>query len=480
MQDLRSVGYLFGLIVAALGAAMVLPVMADLRTGSGNWQAFLQSALATVTCGGLVALTCLGGGGGFGPRQSLLLTLLIFMLLPVFGALPFLFGAPRLAPLDAWFEAVSALTTTGATLLTGLEKLPAGVLLWRGMLGWIGGLGFVGVALVLLPQLRVGGMSYFRAATFDGSGRILPRVLQAARDLGLFYLVLTLLCALVYLSLGMAPLQATVAAMSTLSTSGIGVTDASFTGQSSALHLAAVLFMLVASAPYLRMVQALNRAPGPLARDPQLRAYLLWLLLALGLVLAYRLASAPDGRASLVLALFNLVSVFSGTGFRSGDFALWGPFVLVLALILGIIGGCTGSTSSGLGLFRVLVLRGVIRAQIARIQSPHRVTLVRYDGRSVDGEVIDQVLLYIGGYFAALIGLSILLAMTGVGAGQAVLMVWACLSNIGGFFGAGLAPGAVMADLGGTGKLVLMLAMVIGRLGLVGVLVLASRRFWVA
>ena len=479
MLDLRSVGYLLGLIVAALGAAMFLPVFIDLRMGNGSWPGFLQSALATLTCGGLVALACHGGGGGFGPKPSLVLAVLIFTLVPGFGALPYLVVEPRLGPLDAWFEAVSALTTTGATLMTGLQDLPAGLQLWRGMLGWFGGLGFIGVALVLLPQLRVGGMSYFRAATFDGSGHILPRVVQAGRDLALFYPVMTLLCALVYLALGMAPLAATVAAMSTLSTSGIGLTDASFTGQSTALHLAAVLFMLVASMPYLRLVQALSRAPGPLARDPQVRAYLLWLLLALALVLAYRLSSAPDGRASLVEALFNLVSVFSGTGFRSGDFALWGPFVVVVALVLGVIGGCTGSTSSGLGLFRVLVLRGVIRAQIARVQMPHRVALVRYDGRSVSDEVIDQVLIYIGGYFAALVGLSILLAATGIGAGQAVLMVWACLSNIGGFFGAGLAPGATMSELGIAGKLLLMLAMLIGRLGLVGLLVLASRRFWV-
>ncbi len=480
MLDLRFVGYLFGLIVAALGVAMVLPLLAEIRSGSGNWQGFVQSGLATVTCGGLVALSCQGGRASLGPRPSLLLTLMVFTLLPVFGALPFIVGAPRLGLLDAWFEAVSGLTTTGATLLTGLDHLPAGVLLWRGMLGWFGGLAFILLALMLLAQLRGGAMTTLRAATFDGAGRILPRVMQAARDLVLFYLVLTLICALVYLALGMGPLAAAVAAMATLSTSGISTTDASFTGQSAALHLAAVLFMLLASAPYLRMVQALKRAPGPLARDPQVRAYLLWLVLALGLVLAYRLSSAPDGRASIVTALFNLVSVFSGTGFRSGDFAGWGPFVVVVALVLGIIGGCTGSTSSGLGLSRVLVLRGVIRAQVARVQMPHRVTQVRYDGRSVDGEVVDQVLLYIGGYFAALIGLSILLAMTGIGAGDAVLMVWASLSNIGGFFGAGLAPGAMMGGLGVAGKLVLILAMVVGRLGLMAVLVLASRRFWVA
>lgn len=480
MLDLRCVGYLFGLIVAALGVAMVLPLLADIRSGSGNWQGFVQSGLATVTCGGLVALSCQGSRGVLGPRPSLVLTLMVFTLLPVFGALPFIVGAPRLGLLDAWFEAVSGLTTTGATRLTGLDHLPAGVLLWRGMLGWFGGLGFITMALILLPQLRVGGLSSFRAATFDGSGGILPRVMAATRELVLFYLVLTLICALVYLALGMVPVDAAIHAMATVSTSGMSSSDQSFTGQSTALHLAAVLFMLLASAPYLRMMQALKHTPGPLARDPQLRAYLLWLLLALGLVLAYRLSSAPDGRTPLVTALFNLVSVFSGTGFRSGDFAGWGPFVVVVALVLGIIGGCTGSTSSGLGLFRVLVLRGVIRAQIARVQMPHRVTLVRYDGRSVSDGVIDQVLLYIGGTFAALIGLSILLAMTGIGAGQAVLMVWACLFNIGGFFGAGLAPGAVAAELGEAGKLVLIAAMVIGRLGLIGVLVLASRRFWVA
>ena len=480
MLNLRPVGTIVGLAIAALGVAMLLPMLVDLQSGSPQWRVFLQSALATMTCGGLIALTSQSRAApGLTPRQSLVLAASGFAVVPLFAAMPFVLGATRLSLLDAYFEASSGITTTGATLLTGLGDLPPGLQLWRGILCWSGGLGFVLLALVFQPQLRSGGLSFFRAATVDMAGHLLPRVVTTARQIALMYLVATLLCALCYLALGMAPVAAAVAAMATLSTSGITTTDQSFTPLSPGLHLVAVTFMLVASLPYVRLAQALNRSPGALWRDPQVRAYLIWLVLALGLVLAYRLATiGPAEGASLVTALFNLVSVFSGTGFRSGDFWAWGPFVLMLALVLGVVGGCTGSTSSGLGLFRVLMLRGVIRAQFARIQSPHRVTPVRYDDRAVSDDVIDQVLVYVGGYFAALIGFSILLAMTGVGAGDAVVMVWASLSNIGGFFGAGLAPGADPGDLTPLAKLVLILAMVTGRLGLAALFVLASRRFW--
>jgi len=480
MIDLRPVGYVVGITIAALGAAMLVPMLADLQAGSSSWRAFLQSALATLTCGGLIALSCQGGSApGVSPRLALVLAAAVFGLVPLFGALPFVLGAPRMGLLDAYFDAVSGITTTGSTQLTALETLPAGIQLWRGMLGWFGGLAFVALALIFQPQMRVGGMSFFRAVTRDGSGRILPRVVTSARQLALLYGVLTALCALTYLGLGMVPLDAAVHAMATLSGSGVSTSDQNFGGLSPALHLAAVLFMLLASLPYVRLAQALNRHPGALTRDPQVRAYLLWVLLALVLVLAYRLATiGPDGRAPLVLALFNVVSAFSGTGFRSGDFASWGPFVLMVVVVVGILGGCTGSTSSGLGMFRVLMLRSVIRAQVARIQLPHRVAPVRYDDRAVDDEVIDQVLLYVGGYFAALIGLSILLSMTGIPSARAVLMVWSSLGNIGGFFGPGLAPGAAMADLTPAAKLLLILAMVVGRLGLTGVLMLLSRRFW--
>lgn len=481
MLNLRPVGTIVGLAIAALGVAMLLPMLADLQSGSPHWRVFLQSALATTTCGGLIALTSQSRASpGLSPRQSLVLAASGLTVLPLFAALPFVLGATRMGLLDAYFEASSGITTTGATLLTGLGDLPVGLQLWRGILCWSGGLGFVLLALVFQPQLRSGGLSFFRAATtVDVTGHLLPRVVTTARQLTLLYLIATLFCAVSFLALGMTPLDAAVGAMATLSTSGVTTSDAGFTPLSSGLHLVAIVFMLVASLPFVRLAQALNRSPEALWRDLQVRAYLLWLLLALVLVLAYRLATIGPGEgAPLVTALFNLVSVFSGTGFRSGDFVLWGPFVVVVALVLGVIGGCTGSTSSGLGLFRVLMLRGVIRAQIARIQSPHRITPVRYDDRAVSDDVIDQVLVYVGGYFAALIGFSILLAMTGVGTGDAVMMVWAALGNIGGFFGAGLAPGAVLGNLTPLARLVLILAMVTGRLGLAALFVLASRRFW--
>jgi len=192
MIDLRPIAYVIGLLLAALGLAMLGPLVADLRAGNGHWPAFLQSAIITLMTGGLMALaSSTGVDRRMSVRQTFLLTTGVWIVLPAFGALPFMLGATDLRLVDAYFEAMSGMTTTGSTVLKGLDDLPQGILLWRGVLQWLGGLGIVIVAMLFLPVMRVGGMQFFQSEGFDTLGKIMPRALDIAQGLLNIYLVLT-------------------------------------------------------------------------------------------------------------------------------------------------------------------------------------------------------------------------------------------------------------------------------------------------
>lgn len=229
MIDLRPVGYVIGLLVAVLGLAMFLPMLVDLAEGRGHWTVFAECSLITLLVGGVVAMSCQNGlRQGLTIQQTFLLTTGVWLALPIFGALPFFFGATEARFVDAFFEAMSGLTTTGSTVLSGLDELPKGLLLWRGILQWLGGIGIIVVAMVFLPELRVGGMQIFRTEAFDTFGKILPRATEIASRISVIYVALTLICALAYMAAGMGPFDATVHAMTTIATGGFANYDTSF------------------------------------------------------------------------------------------------------------------------------------------------------------------------------------------------------------------------------------------------------------
>ena len=272
MLDLRPVGYVIGLLVASLGITMLAPLGADLMAGNGHWPVFMESAIVTILTGGLLAGACANGvTSGLSLRQTFLLTSLVWLTLPVFGAIPFVIGATNANFTDAFFEAMSGLTTTGATVFSGLEALPEGLKLWRGILQWLGGVGIIVVAMVFLPELRVGGMQIFRTEGFDTAGKILPRAGEIASSISVIYVSLTIACAIAYTSFGMPPFDALTHAMTTVSTGGMANQDISFGAYGMAVHYTAVFFMILAALPFVRYVQLLAGTAGtnvPRQPDP--------------------------------------------------------------------------------------------------------------------------------------------------------------------------------------------------------------------
>jgi trk system potassium uptake protein TrkH len=480
MLDLRPVAYVIGLLVVILGAMMVFPFLIDLYDGQGEWPVFLESGLFCILVGGLLALSC--GNSvqqGLSIRQTFLLTTLVWAALPLFGAIPLMLGATELSFTDAFFEAMSGLTTTGSTVISGLDDLPRGILLWRGILQWLGGIGIIVVAMVFLPELRVGGMQIFRSEAFDTMGKILPRAQAIAKQISLIYVVLTLLCITVYMMLGMGWFDALVHALTTMSTGGFSNYDASFGTFSGPAEYAASVFMIVAALPFVRYVQLINGQGRPLLRDSQIRVFLgtiFVLIIITASVLVYVFPHHPE--QAFREALFNITSIISGTGYASVDYMQWGSFLIMVFFFIGLIGGCAGSTACSVKIFRYQILFASIRVQIQRIRSPNGIFIPRFEGRPVGPDVLSSVISFFMFFVVTLGIVAWALALTGLDFITALSGAATAVANVGPGLGDIIGPAGNFSTLNDPAKWILSAAMLIGRLELLAVYAILTIRFW--
>lgn len=480
MLDIRPVGYVIGLLVATLGAVMLLPMMVDIFFGNEHWRVFFVSSVVTMLIGGLVALACANAvGDGLTFRQTFILTTGVWVALPIFGAFPFVLGVTQASYTDAFFEAMSGLTTTGSTVFSGLDGMPEGLLLWRGLMQWIGGIGIIVVAMVFLPELRVGGMQIFRSEGFDTFGKILPRARQIASQISVIYVLLTAVCALVYSSLGMAPLDAAVHSMTTIATGGFANYDSSFGGFAPGIEYASVLFMVLAALPFVRYVQMVAGGTTALLQDRQVRGFIATLaVVAFVMVLWQVMQSNRAFEPALRKSLFNVTSILTGTGYASEDYMTWGAFPVTIFFFVGLIGGCAGSTACSVKVFRYQLLFGAVLTQIKALHSPRGMFPLRYDGRVVGEDVLNSVMSFFVMFTVTLGGLSVALAMTGLDFITSVSAAGAALANIGPGLGDIVGPAGNFAPLNATAKWILSAAMLIGRLELLVVYALFTANFW--
>ena len=480
-MDVRPVGYVIGLLVAVLGAAMLVPLLVDIAEGRGQWHVFLQSGIITILGGTAMALACANGvREGLTIQQTFLLTTTVWVALPLFGAIPFMLGETDARAVDAVFEAMSGLTTTGSTVFTGLDTLPKGLLIWRAILQWLGGIGIIVVAMVFLPELRVGGMQIFRSESFDTLGKILPRAGQIATQISGLYVLFTLVCAMAYLYLGMSVFDATAHAMTTISTGGFANYDASFATFAGPMEYVAAVFMILAALPFVRYVQLVNGNPVALRRDPQVRGFILTIAVLVLLLLVVLLEEGVhmSNEQAIREALFNVTSIISGTGFASVDYMQWGSFAIALFFFMGLIGGCAGSTACSVKVFRYQLLFASIRAQLRRIRSPHGIFTPRYDGRPVSEEVLASVMTFFMFFVLTLGVVSVALSMTGLDFITSVSGAATAVANVGPGLGDIIGPAGNFAPLNDAAKWILTLAMLVGRLELMVVYVLFTVKFW--
>ena len=480
MLDLAPVSYAIGLVVAGLGAVMAIPALVEFLEGSAAAGGFLFCSAVSIAFGALFAIPFHGQRSArLSVRQTLILIASIWIAVPVFGSLPFLAAEEGLSVTDAFFEAMSGFTTTGSTVLGDLEHRPTGILLWRGLLQWIGGIVVVMVAILFLPRIGVGGMALFRSSLGAGTDDVQPRIRSVFVLTCMAYGILSLLCALTYLSFDLEPHEAFVLAMTTISTGGFATRDSSFAEYPPAIEYAAILFMLLASLPFLRYVQILEGRLRPLLRDSQVKTFLL-AAAATSAMLAVWLVMTSEARwePAIRKSLFNGISILTGTGYASAGYDGWGGFAVTLFLLISLIGGCAGSTTCSIKVFRFQVLLASFSAEIRRVRNPRGVYTPRYERVAIPQDVIASVSGFLFLFVASLITLTILLSMTGLDLLTAASGAATALANVGPGLGPIIGPEGNFASLPNASKWLLTFGMLLGRLEILGVLVLFQLSFW--
>ena len=480
VRAIDPVAQLVGMHIAALGIAMLAPLALDLFDGNGNADGMLLAALLTTAAG--IALTLLmrqSWRGGLARSQAIMLTVALWTILPAFGALPFVFGAPFVSYTDAYFESMSGMTTTGSTVFVGLDSMPRGTLLWRALLQWFGGLGIVIVGVSFLPAMRIGGMQFFRAVSMDVSGDIIPRATQIAADLLVLYLGLTLLCLLAYSAAGMTAFDAICHAMTTISTGGYANYDTSFGLFGPAAEYAAILFMALAAMPFIRFVELSRGRPRPLWRDTQIRAFLGIILAAAATIAAAQIWMQGAGvEPAIRAALFNVTSVITTTGYASADYNQWGSLALAVIFVVSMIGGCSGSTAGAAKVFRLQILFGALMVQIKRLHNPHGVFRLHYQGRPVEVDIVSSIMAFLFIYLLTIGIIAILLSLMGLDFVTALTAPLATVTNVGPGLGPVIGPAGNFSPLSDGAKWLLSAGMLLGRLEFMSVLVLLTPVFW--
>jgi len=479
MIDPRPIILVVGMLLTTLAAAMLLPALTDLATGGPNALVFVGSAAITGFIGIAMALSTWGRVDGLSIRQTFVLTTASWVAIAAFGALPIYLSDAGLGYTDAFFEAMSGVTTTGATIMTSLDTMSDGLLLWRGLLQWLGGLGIIVMAIAIMPLLQVGGMQLFRSEAFDLQERTHARAVEVSGALTMVYVGISVLCAFAYSLAGLGPLDATVHAMTTIATGGFSNYNASLGYfDSTAVEGVSVVFMIIGSLPFLFYVRALQGRGEGIFRDTQVR----WFFAALVIfsVLAYVAISHSEDHVDNGLreAVFNVVSIMTGTGYSTVDYDNWGAFAMVLFFILMFVGGCAGSTSCGIKIFRFQVLFEHLRVQLSRMSFPHGVFTMAYQGRPIGDQVSRSVLTFFFLFFTSFFVLAFLLSAVGLDNVTAFSGAGSALANVGPGLGEIIGPAGNYSSLPSVAKWLLSAGMLLGRLELLTVLVLVLPSFW--
>jgi len=476
----RPVMFINGLLLMALAFGMFPPLLADLIAHNPDWQVFAASAVVTMFVGSMLVLSQHGRDLQLNIKQAFMLTSTGWLMLAVFAALPLRFSALNIDFADAFFESMSGLTTTGSTVLTGLDTMPPGILLWRSIIQWMGGIGIIVMAIAILPFLRSGGMQLFRTESSDTSERVIPRIKRMTAALLVTYALLTTVCGLALWYAGMTPLDAAIHAMTTLSTGGFSSHDSSIGYFHSALIENIILvFMICGSIPFIAYFKFAHGDKMAFRRDPQIRG-LLGILLTMTLMLSAWLVFKDNFSIfqALRMSAFNIVSVISTTGFVSTDYAQWGALPVGAFFLMTFIGGCTGSTSGGIKILRFQVLRQVFSGYVWRLIYPHGVRTTQFGDTTISPDVALGVLIFTLSFLVITGLIGLLLTSLGLDLDTAMSGAATAVANVGPGLGTIIGPSGTFTALPDAAKWVLAFSMLLGRLEFFTVLVLLTPGYW--
>ena len=481
MRNLYPVIFIVSVMFVLLSIFMTLPVILLAGSEAPNAMAFAESAAIVWGLGILGMAATYRKPRDLKPRYMFVLTVSSWFIIALFSSLPFYLSDLGISAADAFFEGTSGITTTGATVLSGLDDMDRDLLIWRSILQWIGGIGIIGMFVAVLPFLRVGGMRLFATESSEWTDKALPRMKTLSRGLLVVYLAFSIIAVVTYWFSGMTLFDAFNHGLTSIATGGFSTSDLSMGKFNDLILMEATFFMIIGSLPFFLFVREMHGQHGVLFRDQQVRLFLAILFFVPLLLTLYRWMVSPvpfDPIHNYASTLFNVTSVVTTTGYASEDYSAWGPLAFVLFFFLMFVGGCSGSTAGGMKIFRFQLSLIILREQLMRLLHPRAVLTRNYNGRAVSDEIISSMIAYTFIFLLCLLLITVALAAMQLDFVTALSGALTSLTNVGPGLGDIVGPAGTYANLDPGAKLLLTVAMLLGRLEFFTVLVVLSRSFW--
>ena len=479
MSNYKTVFFTLGILQIILGISMLIPILTQIIYSELD-SSFIGAAIISIIFGVLFFLSNLNHDKKLNLQQAFLLTALSWLTIAIFGSLPFIFSNLELSITDSFFESMSGITTTGSTIISNLQEAPKSILLWRAMLQWLGGIGIIVMAITLMPIMNVGGMQLFKISSNDSSEKLLPKSKEVALRLIYVYLILTTFCALTYRIFGMSIFDSVTHSMTTIATGGFSNYNESIGHFNSlSIEISSMIFIILGSLPFIAYIKFLNGDKKIFFLDTQIKSFIKIIIFSVILLSLYMLFYTSDfSFINLRPIFFNVISILTGTGYVTGKFDVWGSFPLVFFLMLMFIGGCAGSTTCGIKIFRIQILYVFVVNQLKKIIYPKGIFLIKYDKNTIDDKFMASIISFIFLYLVIFFLLTALLTLSGLDFVTSISGAATSISNVGPGLGSTIGPSGNFANLPEFSKWILSFGMILGRLELFAILVLFLPSFW--
>ncbi len=480
MATNKTVFFLIGILLIVLGAAMLAPYAIQVILKE-NSHSFVSASFVTIFIGVLFTLANLEKEFKLNLRQTFLFSSLAWILVAAFGSLPFLLSTQDFTFSEAFFESMSGITTTGATIISDLDNSPKSILLWRAIMQWLGGIGIVVMAITILPLLKVGGMQLFKMEGPDSTEKILPRTIEVAAIIISTYIILTLLCGFFYWIFGMTIFDSVSHAMTTIATGGFSThNDSIGFFKSSNIEIVASIFIILGSIPFISYLKFAQGNRKIFFQDVQIKGLIYLLIVSIVVMFFYLIFINYESNLfdKVRISSFNVISILSGTGYVTDDFGLWGKFSLIFFLLLMFIGGCAGSTACGIKIFRLQMLLIFLKNQIKKLLSPNSVIITKYNNQKISDDFINSIIIFIFTFLFIFLIIAMLLSISGLDFITSISGAASAISNVGPGLGDVIGPNGNYKSIPELSKWILAVGMLLGRLELFAVLVLFFPSFW--
>jgi trk system potassium uptake protein TrkH len=477
MSNYKTVFFTLGILQIILGIFMFIPIIFQFIYSEID-SSFFGASIVTIIFGTLFFLSNLDHDKKLTLQQAFLLTALSWLSIAIFGSLPFIFSDLNFSFINAFFESMSGITTTGSTIISNLDEMPKGILLWRAILQWLGGIGIIIMAITLMPIMNVGGMQLFKISNNDSSEKILPKSKEIALRLIYIYTSLTLLCSLTYKFFGMNFFDSLTHSMTTIATGGFSNYNESIGFfDSVSIEISAMIFIILGSLPFIAYIKFISGDKKIIFNDVQIRTFFKIIISSI-IILSLYLMISGSTELNFRSVLFNIISILTGTGYVNAEFDTWGSFTLILFLGLMFIGGCAGSTTCGVKIFRIQILYLFVVNQLKKIIYPNGIFVLKYDQNPIDNKFISSIISFIYMYLVVFFILTALLSLTGLDFITSISGAATSISNVGPGLGSIIGPNGDFSTLPDSSKWILTFGMILGRLELFAILVLFLPSFW--